>query len=424
VSVELNEKDKQMLAGQHGRAAQLAMSILVRMSKVYGAVEMIDVSQAHIDGCGLLTDSGLEFAETLANLGGRVSVPTTLNMVPLDLQNWRSLGVPEEFAGKATRLAKAYTDMGCIPTWTCAPYQGYLTPRFGQQIAWAESNAVVYANSVLGARTNRYGDFMDICAAIAGRVPRSGLHLKQNRKGQVLIRLANIEPAILKEDIFYPVLGHLVGNLVQDRIPVIEGLPTGVTSDQLKALGAAAASSGAVGLFHAVGVTPEANTLDEAFQGEAPENVIDVHFADLVSAMSDLSTAEDGAKLDAVVIGCPHFSYSEFQQLAHLIQSKRYRLLRPVVRLIVMTNQVAYALLQRSNFVNTITDFGVEIVLDTCIMNSPIISSDAKVLMTNSGKWAYYAPGELSAKVAFGSLIDCIGSATKGVIWREETIWR
>jgi predicted aconitase len=299
-----------------------------------------------------------------------------------------------------------------------------LTPRFGQQIAWAESNAIVYANSVLGARTNRYGDFMDICAAIAGRVPRSGLHLKQNRKGQLLLRLADIEPAMWGEDTFYPVLGYLLGHLAQDKIPVIEGLPANATSDQLKALGAAAASSGAVGLFHAIGVTPEANTLEEAFQGDAPEHVVDVHFADLARARSDLSTAEKGAKLDAVVLGCPHFSYAEFRQLAQVIQSERHHLSRPVVRLIVVTNQVAYALLQRSVFVNTIADFGVEIVLDTCVMNSPIISSDAKVMMTNSGKWAYYAPGELGVRVAFGSLRDCIRSAMQGFVQREETSWK
>ena len=421
---KLSEKDQQMLEGQHGPAARMAMSILVRMAEVYGAAEMMDVSQAHIDACGLLSDSGLEFAETLAALGGRVSIPTTLNMVTLDLQNWRRLGVPEEFASKSIRLAKAYTDMGCIPTWTCAPYQGYLAPRFGQQIAWAESNAIVYANSVLGARTNRYADFMDICAAITGRVPRAGLHVKRNRQGQLLLRLVDIEPAILEEDIFYPVLGHLMGNLAQDRIPVIEGLPGGATNDQLKALGAAAASSGGVGLFHAVGVTPEANSLEEAFQGDVPVEVVEVRLADLAKARSDLSTAEEGAKLDAVVLGCPHFSYAEFQQLAQVIQSEGHGLTRPVVRLIVVTNQVSYALLQRSDFVNTIVGFGVEIVLDTCVLASPIISSDAEVVMTNSGKWAYYAPGELGVQVAFGSLRDCIRSATQGVVRREETSWK
>jgi len=421
--VALSERDEQMLADGHGRAAQLAMSILVRMADVYGATEMMDVTQAHIDGCSVLSDSGLEFAETLASLGAKVSVPTTLNMVPLDFQNWRRLGVPEEFASKARRMTEAYVTMGCVPTCTCAPYQGYLTPRFGQQIAWGESNAIVYANSVLGARTNRYGDYFDICAAITGRVPKAGLHLRQNRKGQVLVRLIDIEPALLDADDFYPVLGHFLGHLVQDGIPVIEGLPDTVTSDQFKALGAAAASAGAVGLFHAVGVTPEAGTLEDAFQGGVPEQVVEVYLSDLMKARVDLSTAEEGARLDAVVLGCPHASYAEFQQLAQAIQSLD-RPLSPGVRVIVLTNQASHALLQRSDFVSTLVDFGVEIVLDTCPFSLPIISPEAKVVMTNSGKWAYYAPGELGVQVAFGSRRDCIRSAVEGFVCREETLWQ
>jgi len=423
-SMKLSDKDQQMLKGQHGEAAKLAMSVLVRMAEVYGAAEMMDVSQAHVDACGLLTESGIEFVETLGALGAKVSVPTTLNMVPLDLQNWRQLGVPEEFASGVTRLAKAYTNMGCIPTWTCAPYQGYLTPRFGQQIAWAGSAAIVYANSVLGARTNRYGDYLDICCAITGRVPKCGLHVKHNRKGQVLLRLVDIEPGILEEDVFYPVLGHLLGYLVQDRIPVIEGLPAKVTTDQLKALGAAAASSGAVALFHAVGVTPEASTVEEAFKGDAPQSVVDVHLSDLMAAWSDLSTADEGARLDAIVLGCPHFSYAEFRQLAQVIRWEGIRSLDSGVRAVVLTSQASYALLRRSDFLETIVDFGIEIVLDTCTFNSPIISRDAEFIMTNSGKHAYYAPGKLGVQVAFGSMRDCIRSAVEGFVCREERLWK
>ncbi|MBC7263199.1 MAG: aconitase X catalytic domain-containing protein [Chloroflexi bacterium] len=418
MSVVLSEKDRAMLDGKYGEAARLAMSILVRMAEVYGATEMMDVTQAHIDGCGLMSESGLEFAETLAAHGGRVSIPTTLNMIPLDLQNWRQFGIPEDFAAKAIRLAKAYTDMGCIPTWTCAPYQGYLTPRFGQQIAWAESNAIVYANSVLGARTNRYGDYMDICAAITGRVPKYGLHLKHNRKGQILLRLVDIEPAVLQDDTFYPALGHLIGTLAQDKIPVIEGLPPGATSDQLKALGAAAASSGAVALFHAIGVTPEASTLEEAFQGDAPERVIDIHSSDLLAARADLSTAEEGARLDWVVLGCPHFSFTEFERLAELIRAHKGRSVHPNVKFLIISNQVAYSLLQRSDLMDVLMDFGVRITLDTCVFHTPIIPSDAKVLMTNSGKCAYYAPGELGLQVAFGSMADCVRSAVEGYVCR------
>ena len=423
----LTENDRRMLDGQQGPAAKLAMSILVRMAEVYGAAEMMDISQVHIDGCGLLSEAGLEFAETLAAHGGKVAVATTLNMGPLDLQNWRQFGVPEDFAALAVRQAKAYTDMGCIPTWTCAPYQGYLTPRFGQQICWGESNAICYANSVLGARTDWYGDYIDISAAITGRVPKHGLHLKHNRKGQVLVRLGDLEPAVLREDTFYPVFGQLLGSLVQDEIPVIEGLPADATDDQLKALGAAAASSGAVALFHAVGVTPEANTREEAFQGGRPKRIVDVRLADLAAARSDLSTAEEGDKLDAVVLGCPHFSFAEFRRLAELIEAEKPKTCCPDVTLLVITSRQTYCLLQDDGdadaLIDALTAFGVQITRDTCTFHSPILHGDAKVIMTDSGKCAYYAPGELGVRVAFGSVADCVRSAVAGRVCRGESPW-
>jgi len=424
--VKLSRRDTEHLDGQHGEAAQMAMRILVRMAEVVDAPELMCVSQAHIDGCGLLSETGLEFAETLAAKGAEVSIPTTLNMGPLDLQNWRKFGVNKDFAAKAIRLAKAYTNMGCIPTWTCAPYQGYLTPRFGQQIAWGESNAICYANSVLGARTNRYGDFIDICAAITGRVPKCGLHLKENRKGQILLRLIDLDPAMMQNNAFYATLGYLLGSLVEDRIPVIEGLPTEASSDQLKALCATAASSGAVALFHAIGVTPEANTFEQAFQGGEPKQVINIHLSDLRDAGADLSTAQEGAELDLVVLGCPHFSFDEFRQLVKLIQvqTQRRKALHPNVRFVVITCQTSYALLQRSDLLSVITDFGVEITLDTCVFHTPMISPQTKVIMTNSGKCAYYAPGELGVQVAFGSMVECVDSAIEGQVCRKETLWK
>jgi len=424
MAVKLSTRDEQLLNGQHGKAARMAMRILVRMAEVQGAPEMMDVSQAHIDGCGLLSETGLEFAETLAAKGGKVSIPTTLNMGPLDLQDWKRFGVDEGFAAKAIRQAKAYTDMGCIPTWTCAPYQSYLTPRFGQQIAWGESNAICYANSVLGARTNRYGDFIDICAAITGRVPKCGLHLKQNRKGQILLRLIDIEPATRRNNAFFAILGHLIGSLAEDKIPVIEGLPINVSSDQLKALCAAAASSGEVALFHAVGVTPEANTLEEAFHGGKPQRIIDIHLSDLQRSEADLSTAREGDKLDLVVLGCPHFSFDEFRELATLIRAKteKDKTLHPDVEFVVISSQTSYALLQRSDFLGVLTDFGIEITLDTCIFHTPMVSPDTKVIMTNSGKCAYYAPGQLGVRVAFGSMAKCVDSAVEGCVCRKEMI--
>ncbi len=415
MAIRLSKEDRQMLDGRRGEAVRMAMSIMTKMADVYGAEELMDVTAAHIDGCGLLSEASLEFAEALAAKGGKVVIPTTLNMGPLDLQNWRQFVGDEDFAAKAIRQGKAYTDMGCIPTWTCAPYEGYLTPRFGQQIAWGESNAVAYANSVLGARTNRYADYIDICAALTGRVPKSGLHLTANRKGQVLLTLKGFEADLLADEVFYPVLGHLIGPLVGERIPVIEGLPATVSGDQLKAFCAAVASSGAVGLFHAVGVTPEAPTREAAFAGEAPEEVIEIGPAEWEAARADLSTAAAGAKLDIVVLGCPHFSYEEFRRLVELIGAAGATC-HAEVDFVVITSTTSHALLQRSGWLERLTDFGVRITLDTCLFHTPMIPPETKVLMTNSGKCAYYAPGHLDVQIAFGSMADCVRSAVAGCV--------
>ncbi len=421
--LKLSQKDRQMLEGKYGEAAKLAMTIIVRMAQVLEVDELMDITQAHIDGCGLMSDASLDFAETMARLGGRVAVPTTLNMIPLDLQNWQKQGVPQEFAQRALRMANAYIDMGCIPTWTCAPYQGTLVPRFGQQIAWGESNAIVYANSVLAARTNRYADFFDLCAAITGRVPKCGLHLEENRKGQILFRLVEIPEDLFSDESMYAALGHLIGHIAQDRIPVIEGLPKDITSDQHKALGAAAASAGAVGLYHVIGVTPEAQTFNQAFQGSEPQDIIEIRLADLLAARDELSTLRGAdIKVDAIVLGCPHFSFTEFQRLAQLIEENPERV-HSAVRFIVLTNQMTYGLLERSHLLRTITDFGVEIVLDTCVFHSPLLAAKGGVVMTNSGKCAYYAPGELKAKVVFGTMEECVRSAVKGMVDRQEERW-
>ncbi|OQB84301.1 MAG: hypothetical protein BWX88_02690 [Planctomycetes bacterium ADurb.Bin126] len=417
MTVRLSQRDEEMLAGRHGAGARLAMSVVARMADACGADELMDITAAHIDGCGLLSDAGLEFAETLAAGGARARVPTTLNMGPLDLQHWRDWSIDEAFAAKAIRQGKAYADMGCVPTWTCAPYQGYLTPRFGQQIAWGESNAVVYANSVLGARTNRYGDYMDICAAVTGRVPRLGLHLDENRRGQVLVRLRGFGSGDFDRETFYPALGHLLGPLAGEKVPVIEGLPPVVSDDRLKALGAAAASSGSVALFHAVGLTPEAPTLQAALHGRAAERTVDVAPADLAAAWADLSTAGEDDDLDAVLLGCPHFSFAEFRELAEHIARAGGKARADVI---VISSTQSWALAQRAGFDRVLAEFGARVTLDTCMFHTPMLGGEVRTVMTNSGKCAYYAPGELNRKVAFGSLADCVRSAMLGRVRREE----
>jgi len=413
MALRLSDRDRRMLAGDMGEGARMALAIIVRMAEVQDAPELMDVSLAHIDGCGLLSDASVEFAERLAGTGARVSVPTTLNMGPLDLQHWHEFGVAEDHAAMGIRQAQAYEGMGCVPTWTCAPYQGYLTPRFGQQIAWGESNAVAYANSVCGARTNRYADYIDICAAVAGRAPRVGLHLTENRRGNFLLRLDGFS----FDDTFYPAFGYFLGRLAGARIPVIEGLPPTASGDQLKALCAAAASSGELALFHAVGVTPEAPTCEAAFQGAEPDEVMVVTPSDLAGAYDALSTAEEGDALDLVVLGCPHYSYDEFRRLVACIREVEGTSRIPFV---VLTGTQSHALALRSGLLAEIEAFGGRVGLDTCVFHTPMVSSDAQVVMTDSGKCSYYAPGELDVRVAFGSLADCVRSAVAGRVCRRD----
>lgn len=416
--MKLTPRDEKILDGELGPAAKMALNILVQLGEVLGAQEMMDIEQVHVDGCIYESEAHLDFAEKLASLGGRVILPTTLNATSLDLRHPDAWGYSAEWKAKANRMANAYLSMGCTPTWTCAPYQTEHLPKFGQQIAWAESNAIVYANSVIGARTNRYGDFTDICAAITGRVPKAGLHLTENRRGQILFELKNIPAALFDDDAFYPVLGHYIGKATADKIPVIAGLPHNVTSDALKTLGAGAASSGAVALFHALGVTPEARTLADAFGGNAYERV-EITLRDLNEARAELSSA-DGAQLDAVVLGSPHFSLQESLRLAEIIDGQR---VHSSVEFIVTTNRIVTEALRARGVLRKLTDAGVRVCEDTCILLSPMLRKEIRVLMTNSAKYAYYTPNLLERRVVFGSMRDCVVSAVQGRVMRQESLW-
>ncbi|MBI1873356.1 MAG: aconitase X catalytic domain-containing protein [Acidobacteria bacterium] len=417
--LDLTADDLAQLHGERGAGSRMAMSIIVRMAEVQAAERLLDIEQAHIDSAIYMGEAGLEFAERLASLGANVAVPTTLNVSGLDENHWREWAVPAEWAANAHRQMVAYQRMGCQPTWTCAPYQTATAPRFGQQIAWGESNAIVFANSVIGARTERYPDFLDICAAVTGRVPATGLHLTENRAGEILLALDRVPLALQRHDAFYPVLGHLIGKIARDRVPVIEGLTVRPTDDQLKGMGAAAASSGSVALFHIVGFTPEAPTVEAAFQGRDPAERIPIEMSMLRDARRELTTST-GKELDLVVLGSPHFSLAEFRQLAPLLVGRHAH---PNVKFLVTTSRVMADLARDAGIVSALERFGGKVTVDTCILASPMLPPDIKRLLTNSAKYAYYAPGLLKVDIAFGSLADCVRSAVEGRIVRDESLW-
>jgi predicted aconitase len=419
VSVELSADDRAMLDGERGEAARLAMRIVVDLAEVMEADRLIDVASAHVDGCLYHGPASLEFAERLVAGGAAVSVPTTLNTGSLDLLHPELVRETPERAGAARRQMDLYVAMGCRATWTCAPYQLPGRPSLGQQIAWAESNAIVFANSVLGARTNRYGDFIDICAAITGRVPHAGLHREGNRRAEIVFRLSGISDRLLEENVVYPVLGQLVGREAGSAVVAIQGLPPDTTEDQLKSLGAAAASSGSVALFHAVGITPEAPTLEAALGGRRASRSVQINPERLRAARDELSTTsrED---LAAVSLGTPHFSLAEFEALMPLLDDIR---VNPRVDLFISTGRDVLAEVERRGWLSLLQTAGARIVTDTCTYITPIMRVEDGPVMTNSAKCAWYAPMNVGAEVVFGSLEECVRSAASGRVWRDERLW-
>jgi len=406
-----------VLAGEDGEAAAFAMRIVVEMAKVGGADRLIDITAAHVDGCLYHGIAGLEFAERLLASDARVRVPTTLNVGYLDLLH------PERYRGEAAtganarRQMDAYVEMGCRPSWTCAPYQLAERPSIGEHVAWAESNAIVFCNSVLGARTARYGDFIDIAAAITGRVPLAGLHRDEERAASLVVRLDGVPGRLLVSDVLFPVLGYLIGREAGSAVPAIVGLPSDTSEDRLKALGAAAASSGSVAMFHAVGLTPEAPTL-EAATGGATLPEIAVTPERLRAARDELETAKGGDRLGAVCVGTPHASLPELERLGELLGRER-----PSVALWVNTGREILAEAERRGVSAVLERSGVRIVTDTCTYLSPLLGDVEGPVMTDSAKWAWYGPANIGVEVAFGSLEECVRSALAGRIVRDPALW-
>ena len=414
MTVELEDRDRVLLDGEAGEGAALAMRLVIRMAEVARASRLRDVTGAHIDSCLYHGQVGLDFAERLLVGGASVTVPSTLNVSSLDLLHPELVLLDDETRGRATRLMDAYVAMGCRPTWTCAPYQLPDRPALGEHVAWAESNAIVFANSVLGARTNRYGDFIDLCAAVTGRVPDHGLHTDEGRRATVHFRLRGLSDRLLDQDLLFPVLGHLLGRRAATEVAAIDGLPPTTSEDRLKAIGAAAASSGAVALFHAIGVTPEAPTWDAVAGLEAREEVVTL--PDLRAARDELSHVPDGAEIGAVSVGTPHASEAELRRLAELVAEARLR-----VPFYVNTSRAQLAAI--GEIAGELADAGVTVVTDTCTYVTPVLRGVTAPVMTDSGKWAWYAPSNLGLEVALGSLQDCVRSAAAGVVIRDAGPW-
>jgi hypothetical protein len=417
--MQLTDYENDMRAGALGEAPRLALEMLISLGDALGVERMVSVAQVQTDSGFYEGDAGLEFVEKLADMGAHVAVPTTINAAAVDLERGREYGVPEALREKCKRLEYAHRKMGAIPTWTCAPYQDGLTPRFGDAIAATESNAIAFANSIIGARTNRVGDLMDICAAITGRFPDYGLYRPENRKARIRVRLDPFTEESLRSSLVYPILGYHLGARIGTRIAVVEGIPTNIGVDRLKDLCAALASSGPVALIHLAGITPEAQAPERCCDAATTLDEFTVSPRDLVETEDDLWTTSTDA-LDWIAFGCPHFSMRECVRLHQLLNGRR---VSGNVALTVFTSRSILQWLENMGLADQLRSSGVRFFTDGCLLGYPQEGSGINVMMSNSAKAANYVYSQSGCQAAIGSITDCVESAVAGRIVKCRSPW-
>jgi len=383
-----------MLAGREGHATRKAMQILVALGKIYGAEQMVPVSSVQVSGVSYknLGDAGLEFLSGLAE-DGRARVKTTLNPAGMNLTDWRSQGIDDEFAEKQLRVIEAYRRLGAEVSCTCTPYLAGNEPTFGQHIAWGESSAVVYANSVIGARTNREGGPSALAASLTGRTPLYGLHLDENREPTQVVGVET--PLRTPED--FAAMGYFVGKAVKDGIPYFRGVKR-AGLEELKLLSAALASSGGVAMFHMEGVTPEA--------GSIPTRLEKIPFTskELEETRAQL---DDGGNPDFVSVGCPHLSFTEVARLARLLDGRKV-----TTEFWICCSREVKRKSDLVGYSRTIQESGAKFATDTCMVVAPVEELGYKVVATNSAKACHYLRNS-GLRVRFMSLDECVMEATK-----------
>lgn len=402
--MQLTDIEKRMLNGEQGEPVRLAMEIITALGEIYGAERLIPVKSAHIAGLSLKSHglAGTEWAEDLAAKGARVCVPTTMNVVGVDRS--QDLKLPAEWSRNQLRIETAYECMGCFGTSTCVPYYCGFVPRFREHISWAESSAVVFTNSVLGARDNREGGPSALASGLTGRTPLHGLHLDENRKGDVLFKVT----APLSGIADYGALGSYVGRIIGTGIPVFEGIHAPAI-EELVYLGSALASSGGVALFHAIGVTPEAPTVDAALGGRKYE-VREITVRELEEGKQKLTSGKE-RKVGYVAIGCPHCSLNQLKELAGLLKGRK---VHGETTLWIHTNVAIKHMARQLGYVQTIEKAGGIVTQDLCTILGNPEALGFKTLATNSPKMAFYAPGSNGFDVWYGSVERCIDAAVSG----------
>ena len=392
--MELTPAEKGMLDGKNSKATKKGMEILVALGEMFGAKKLIDVKSVQIAGVSYhnLEEAGLEFLEKMAE-DGKVQVLTTLNPAGMDLEEWQKLGISEDFAKNQLKVIDAFSKMGVKTTCTCTPYLIGNRPAQGDHIAWSESSAVCFANSVLGAYTNREGGPSAIASALTGKTPEFGMHLDENRQAQVEVKVnANIESFT-----DWGALGHAIGSKVGKKIPLITGISKdNADEDKLKIFSASIATYAGIGLYHVEGVTPNETT--------TPSESIEISEEDIENSKKFLNDAET---IDLVAVGCPHCSIEEMKRIAELLEGKKVNREFWICVSREVANQA-----KEQGFVDKIEASGAKIARDTCMAVAPL-KGRFTGLATNSAKAVFYGRGKNNFKTTFCELDECVAKAVE-----------
>ncbi|MDI6904391.1 MAG: aconitase X catalytic domain-containing protein [Candidatus Bathyarchaeia archaeon] len=396
----LTKEEERILNGEFGEGTQKAIELLVAIGDAYDAEKMIPISRAHAASSG--QEGDLYFVELLANGGARCKVPTSTNPV-YDIEYFdRLFEIPKDEGEVARRVMEAYKRVGAILSWSCVPYMAENIPLYGETVAFSESSATPYVNSVIGAGTNREAAQSALAAGVIGKTPKYGLHIKHNRKGTVLVKAE----AALKDEFDYTLLGYYVGKRIGYGIPVLTGISRRPNTEELINFCAMSNTSGAISMFYIPGFTVEASTVEEAFQGDTPRDKITVTDHELKQTYEELQTTS--GKIDFVMLGCPHYTLRQIEEVARLLNGKK---IHNDVSFWICTSATAKILAERIGIVDIIDKAGGHVVVDTCIDEPCWVAYRDKVGMTDSPKCAYYRRFK---EAIVARLRDCVEAAIEG----------
>lgn len=406
----LTEEQQKMLDGEEGFAVQKSMQILTALGEAFGAERMVKIRTAHLPGVSIEVagEAGAQFLELMASRGGKFRVYTTTNICSIDFEQWQEIGIVPDDYRIQSKMTRACIKMGALVLHSCIPYDLGHVPRVGEHVAWGESSAVMYANSVLGARTNKEGGPSALASAITGFAPEYGMHLKENRYANVVV---NIKTSLndMKD---YGTLGFFAGKKAKKGIVVFDGADKGVSNEELKYLSASISSAGTASMFHVAGVTPEAATLEEALGGKKPDLVVDFTDREKAETEEYLNRSKSG-KLDWIVIGCPHVSNEEMREIALSVEGKK---IHPGVQMWILCADMVKKFADYNGYTKILEDAGAKIVTDTCpvVMTAETLRNMGyKSLATNSAKLVNCMPGN-GRDIYYGSLDRLAEAAVRG----------